>query len=426
MNPPESAAELAQWREGRLSTLLERTEQVDPVQLGSQFCYIDVSAVSRETLRVEKYAVLNTNEAPSRARKLVREGDVIFATIRPYLKQIAKVPEHLDSQICSTAFCVLRANPSIADPDFIFQAVSSDSFVQKVCEYQTGSNYPAVSDNVIKEQRIVIPPLPEQKRIASVLATVDEVIAATDAVIEEISRIRVDLLKIIFSEGIGSHKTANTSIGMIPSHWKEVPLKKICLSSAYGPRFSSDCYSADGNIALMRTTDLEENGIIHYEAFPFASLDEPIFRDHFLIENDLVISRSGTCGIAAIFKGFSIPVLPGAFLIRFRLNDSVDPEYVKDYLNSPSGAKRLKTLESGGVQKNLSGTSLLQFRIPLPPLSEQRHIAAILSTVDDRLALERAERDRLVALKKGLMQVLLTGKVRVPPGVAEEVAPAHA
>ena len=65
-------------------------------------------------------------------------------------------------------------------------------------------------------------------------------------------------------------------------------------------------------------------------------------------------------------------------------------------------------------------------RIPLPSLAEQRRIVKILSALDDRLALERAERDRLVVLKKGLMRVLLTGKVRVPPSVAEGVAPAHA
>src|SRR5262245_34832399 len=106
-----------------------------------------------------------------------------------------------------------------------------------------------------------------------------------------------------------------------PKHWDEIPFGDVVAHSAFGPRFSGDDYADDGNVATLRTTDLDDDGRISYESMPLARLNEDDFANHLLKPGDLVITRSGTCGIAAVFEGFSLPVLPGAFLIRFRLND---------------------------------------------------------------------------------------------------------
>ena len=431
MSPPESGAELAEWREGRLSTLLERTEQVDPVQLGSQFCYIDVSAVSRKTLSVEEYSILNANEAPSRARKFVRKGDVIFATIRPYLKQIAKIPEHLDGQICSTAFCVLRANPSFADPDFIFQAVSSDAFVQRVCEYQTGSNYPAVSDTVVTDQKIVIPPIPEQHRIAVVLATVDEAISSTNSLIEAIEAVEVVIAESLFSSLHESksinHDTGDAGPGDI---WPTVTLAEILSEKLTAGYSGLETQDEDGVNCL--TLSAVTNNDISLRHTKKIVADRARVSDIWIRKDDIFIERSNNydlVGLSSIYEGDEPFAIFPDLLIRVRVDtEMARPKFVARYLRSKSIRSYFARYAKGtsGSMKKIDQRIVSDVRIPLPPLAEQRRIVDIFSTLDDRLALERAERDRLVVLKKGLMQVLLTGKVRVPPGVAEEVAPAHA
>src|SRR5260370_5162188 len=123
----------------------------------------------------------------------------------------------------------------------------------------------------------------------------------------------------------------------IPSKWRTVPFSEIISDSAFGPRFSGESYATDGNVATLRTTDLEDDGRISYETMPLAHLDEAKFQGHFLKYGDLVITRSGTCGIASVFDVFDLPVLPGAFLIRFRLTPDAEPQFYQYFFNSRIG-----------------------------------------------------------------------------------------
>ena len=102
----------AEWEVVRLGDVTLKTKNRDPRQQpDKRFRYIDVSSVSNETYRIIEAQTLLGCDAPSRARKEVKAGDTIFATVRPYLRNIAQVPEHLDNEICSTGFCIIRANP---------------------------------------------------------------------------------------------------------------------------------------------------------------------------------------------------------------------------------------------------------------------------------------------------------------------------
>jgi type I restriction enzyme S subunit len=87
--------------------------------------------------------------------------------------------------------------------------------------------------------------------------------------------------------------------------WEEISFGRVVAHSAFGPRFSGDKYADDGGVATLRTTDLDSQGRISYETMPLARLNEDRFPNHLLQPGDLVISRSGTCGIAAVFEGFT-------------------------------------------------------------------------------------------------------------------------
>jgi type I restriction enzyme S subunit len=169
------------------------------------------------------------------------------------------------------------------------------------------------------------------------------------------------------------------------SVWEEIPFGKLVAHSAFGPRFSGEDYADDGNVATLRTTDLDDQGRISLDTMPLARLNEDRFANHLLKPGDLVITRSGTCGIAAVFEGFSLPVLPGAFLIRFRLNERADSSFFRYYFNSPTGRARILSVARGAVQQNLNITNVETLKVPLPPLQEQRRIIAILSSYDETM-----------------------------------------
>ena len=169
------------WEVVRLGEVTVKTEQINPRKTPDwRFKYVDVSSISRERLCIQCYKEYKGKEAPSRARKMIKAGDVLFATVRPYLKRVAMVPSELDGHICSTAFCVIRAAPDIADSALLFFAVSDNGFVQRISEYQRGTNYPAVTDSDVLNEFIPLPPLPEQREIARILQAVDRRIEAEE------------------------------------------------------------------------------------------------------------------------------------------------------------------------------------------------------------------------------------------------------
>jgi type I restriction enzyme S subunit len=163
------------WEVVKIKDIVLDTEQNDPSKIPLQkIKYIDVSSISNEFFKIMEYKTYLGKDAPSRARKILKVNDVIFATVRPYLKRIALITEEYNGFYGSTAFCVLRPNIKKISPYFLFYYVTTDKFVYKVSGYQTGSSYPAITDDHIKKENIPLPPLPEQQEIAEILQTIDQ------------------------------------------------------------------------------------------------------------------------------------------------------------------------------------------------------------------------------------------------------------
>jgi type I restriction enzyme S subunit len=141
---------------------------------------------------------------------------------------------------------------------------------------------------------------------------------------------------------------------LTPYSWQEVVFEHIVVDSAFGPRFPGTAYADDGNIATLRTTDISADGYISYGTMPLAQLDEATFAKHFLRPGDLVITRSGRIGTTAIFEGHENLVLPGAFLIRFRLSKKANPRFFRYWFNSSLGQQRLLSVARGAAQQNIN------------------------------------------------------------------------
>jgi type I restriction enzyme S subunit len=154
------------WVEKKLEKVLQKTETINPLnQPNKEYIYIDVSSVNKESLLIEETSLIKGENAPSRARKLIKTNDVIFATVRPTLKRIAIITENYNEQICSTGYFVLRAAP-IIHYGLLFYYLQTIDFQDNMKVLQKGANYPAVTDGQIREQIIAFPKdKKEQQRI---------------------------------------------------------------------------------------------------------------------------------------------------------------------------------------------------------------------------------------------------------------------
>lgn len=141
-----------------------------------EYNYIDLSSVNRDNNKIYETQNINSTTAPSRAQQIVLENDIIFGTTRPLLKRYCIIPKEYNNQICSTGFCVLRADENIVLPKWIFYLISTSSFYAYVEKNQKGTSYPAISDTEVKKFEIPLPPLEEQKRIVEILDRFDKYI----------------------------------------------------------------------------------------------------------------------------------------------------------------------------------------------------------------------------------------------------------
>lgn len=145
------------WEERLISSLLLKTETIDPKKAPEkEFTYLDVSSVNKDNKKIEEPAVLFGKNAPSRARKVIKTNDVIFATVRPTHCRVAIIPEEFNNQVCSTGYFVMRTNNQLR-PKLLFYFVLTTYFNKSMEEKQRGASYPAVTDSDVKELTIPVP-----------------------------------------------------------------------------------------------------------------------------------------------------------------------------------------------------------------------------------------------------------------------------
>ena len=406
------------WEVVPLRAVTEKRETRNPRKTPDEtFKYIDVSSVSNETYRVQSWKEYRGHEAPSRARKVVEARDTIFATVRPYLRNIAQVPSHLDNEICSTGFCVIRAKPGKADPDYLFYVALSDAFVARIVAQQRGSSYPAVSDKVVLGELIPLPPLPEQHRIAHVLSTIQRAIAAQDDLIAAAREVKRSLMQRLFTYGPGPEPTPTkeTEVGEVPEHWEVVRFQDwtTLVTKGSSPKWQGFDYCKEG-VAFVRSQNVRL-GIL--DLTDMAYLPEEFNQKHrtsMIRKDDLLINIVGaSIGRAALAD----ERLEGANLNQavalVRLKKDVDPRFAMHFLLTESGLHQIHRQKKEIARANVSLQDIKNFFLPFAPLQEQREITHILQTTDRKIEAEEQRKAALQELFKSTLHQLMTGQVRV-------------
>jgi len=269
--------------------------------------------------------------------------------------------------------------------------------------------------SILKEKHLCIPPLPEQQKIVAILSTVDEQISTTDKIIEKSKDLKKGLMQKLFSEGIGHTEFKDTKIGRIPKDWDLEKLNKNVLKVGSGvtPKGGSSVYLKEG-IPLIRSQNvlygkLQLNGVACIDELQYKKM-----KNSQLQENDVLLNISGASigRSGVVFKNI-LPANVNQHVCIIRTTERINASYLSTYLISNGGQNQIFRLQAGGNREGLNFQHIRSFKIPLPPVSEQQKIAAIFSEADAKIEKEQNQKSQLKALKKGLMQQLLTGKKRV-------------
>lgn len=421
----------AHWDVKPVYALTLATDKRDPSQKPyTEFRYIDVSSISSELNQISAFEELMGYDAPTRARNVVFEGDTIFATVRPYLRNIALIPIELHDSICSTGYCVLRPERIKLKSCYLFYSCISAGFVASVEVHQQGVSYPAVSDRVVRRQVIPLPPLHEQRAIASYLdretAKIDSLIGETEALNALLSEKRVALISQAVTKGLDAGAEMKESgvewLGEIPTHWEAIRVKLLSsVRRGASPRPIDDpiYFDDEGEYAWVRIADVTASA--RYLTRTTQRLSDTGKAKSVPLEpGELFLSIAGSVG-KPIITHIKCCIHDG-FVCFERLTE--DREFL--YYVFLSG-ELYKGLGKLGTQLNLNTETVGNISVPVPPLAEQRAIAKYLDRETARIDALIKKNDELIALlrekRTALISAAVTGKIAVdltpapaPPG----------
>lgn len=194
--------------------------------------------------------------------------------------------------------------------------------------------------------------------------------------------------------------------------WEKKKLGEEVNESGYGPRFSGEDYSINGNVKTIRGTDIALDGEILYDQVPLAYLDKDFIKSHILEDGDLVMITTADCGLTGVFRKQEIHYIPSAYAVKLRLKKSANPEYFKYLLQTTIAHNQVNKFIRKATIGNLPGSDILKFEFYLPTHPEQTKIATFLTAVDEKLQALKKKKGLLENYKKGVMQKLFSQELR--------------
>jgi type I restriction enzyme S subunit len=262
----------------------------------------------------------------------------------------------------------------------------------------------------IKSLKFPRPPLPEQQKIAEILSTVDAKIEIIDQQISETQELKKGLMQQLLTKGIGHTEFKDSALGKIPKSWEVNKIGETCHSFAGGtPKRSVKEYYKNGTIPWVKSGEVDNDNITSTkESVTELAINETSTR---LIKSKsiLVALYGATAGKVGVLK---MDACSNQAVLAINSNvDFISNKFLYHFLKSIT--KTLLVLCQGSGQPNLSKKIIDNVNIPIPQKGEQQQIATILTTTDDKLEVLSEKKTTYQELKQGLMQQLLTGKVRV-------------
>ena len=343
------------------------------------FQYIDLSAVDQETKSIVGARNVGCSDAPSRARQLVKAGDILVSTVRPNLNGVAKVPDGLNGATASTGFCVVRPKPELLDGSYLFHWVKSDEFIGEMVKEATGASYPAVSDRIVLASRIPLSPLPEQRRIAAILDQADALRAKrreTLALLDELQRG-------IFIEMFGDPLNN-------PKNWPVQTLE---------------------NFFSFRTGKLDSNAAVAKGEYPFFTCaKEDLWIDTYAFDCEALLLAGNNASADYSVKHFKgrFNAYQRTYVITLK---SKENSYKYSAFFLEHHLAELKRMSKGSSTKYLTLGLLNKISIPIPPQSMQRKFEQQIEMIEHEKGVHLASQRELDSLFVSLQHRAFRGEL---------------
>jgi type I restriction enzyme S subunit len=324
---------------------------------------------------------------------------------------------HKKPALCSTEYWPLVPKGD-SNLEYYHQLFGADAFINKprLSTSATTNSHQRIKSNLFEKVRLPVPPLPEQRKIASVLYVVDQAIQKTEAIIEQAKRVKRGLMQDLFSGGYFEHEaTRQVRVGplqnKIPEGWGVKPLddvtKQVTEIDHKMPEKQEEGvpFLAAGDIVNSYKIDL--GGVERISEKDYDRLSEKFDPER----GDVLYTRFGTIGHARRVD-FEDEFIASYSVALIKPNDRVNSGFLEHFLNSTFARKEAYNRTRGSANRNLNLGEIKKLSVFLPPKSEQTEITRVLDEINELETSHEKKMRQMKRLKKSLMQDLLTGEVR--------------
>ena len=307
-------------------------------------------------------------------------------------------------KIKSSAIKILKGKTPDVDLRFVYEKMKSINF-------PTGS-HKRYYISQYQNMEVELPPIAEQQKIADMLKTVDEAINKTEEILLKAEDLKRGVMERLLTEGINHTEFKQSAIGKVPKDWLVTKLGEIATITRGGsPRPIEDFITTDEDgLNWLKIGDIE-SGAKYITRTSQKIKKSGLSKTTQVHQGDFILSNSMSFGRPYIMK-IDACIHDGWLAFKEIKDDLVTSEFLYYLLSSKILQSAYWSIAAGSGVKNLKRESVSNVVVALPPVIEQQKIAEILSVADEKVWVNRAIKEKLTLLKKGLMDDLLSGKKR--------------
>lgn len=343
----------------------------------------------------------------------LKTGDIVFARIGATTGKSFMIREPPDAVFASYLIRV-RAGEEL-HPGFLIQFFQSQGYWQQVDANKHTNVKKGVNGSILSELLLPLPPLPEQKKIAHILSTVQQAIEAQERIIQTTTELKKALMHKLFTEGLRNEPRKQTEIGLVPESWELVPISDL-FETQLGKMLSQKAKIGDSPKPYLRNKNvqwgrIDTNDLLKMD---FNEREEEKFR---LRNGDLLICEGGEVGRAALWNGSVTECYYQKALHRLRpKTDQISNEFMVHWmmfaflLTNTYGMTGTRTTIA-----HLPEIKLKPLLVPIPSPSEQTEIVIALETADRKIEKHQRKHNSLQDLFRTLLHELMTARTRVHP-----------
>lgn len=349
-----------------------------------------------------------------------QRGDVVYSKIRPYLRKATVVNQ---AGLCSADMYPLRSRPDLVS-EFLLATLLGDDFTKFATSVSARTGIPKINREELAEYRITLPPLPEQKKIAAILSSVDETIAKTESVIAQLQIVKKAMMEQLLTKGMPGRHTRfkQTEIGEIPEEWEVVPLGDLLdgIDAGWSPQCETRM-AEPHEWGVLKVSAVSSGKYLETEnkALPKELPPRPAAE---VLPGDILLARANgvleLVGRTVFVHESRERLMLSDKIMRLRPSARIAGLFMHYSMNASTARDQILELTGGSHMRNISQDALRRVVLPVPSRSEQAEISSQLAAIELVTRCEDRTLSSVRSVKESLSSSLLSGEIRVIPEVA--------